>query len=40
MEANIADIPDPVAMQYSAPSIAAKRFSNISTVGLWNRLYR
>ena len=40
MDANMADIPEPVATQNSAPSIAAKRFSNIATVGLWNRLYR
>ena len=33
-DANIADIPEPVAMQCSAPSIAARRFSNIATVGL------
>ena len=34
IDANIADIPDPVATQYSAPSIAARRCSNIATVGL------
>ena len=33
-DANIAAIPDAVATQCSAPSIAAKRFSNIATVGL------
>ena len=37
-DANIADIPEPVATQYSAPSIAARRCSNIAIVGLWNRL--
>ena len=39
-DANMADIPEPVATQYSAPSIAANRFSNICTVGLWKRLYK
>ena len=39
-DANIADIPEPVATHISAPSIAAKRFSNIAIVGLWKRLYR
>ena len=33
-DANIAAIPDAVATQCSAPSMAAKRFSNIATVGL------
>ena len=40
MEANMADIPDPVATQNSAPSIAASRCSNMATVGLWKRLYK
>ena len=39
-EANMADIPLPVPTQYSAPSIAASRFSNIDTVGLANRPYK
>jgi len=39
-EENIADIPEPVATQKSAPSIAAKRASNMATVGLWKRLYK
>ena len=33
-DANIADIPEPVATHISAPSIAASRFSNIAIVGL------
>ena len=33
-DANIAAIPDAVATQCSAPSMAAKRFSNMATVGL------
>ena len=37
-EANIADMPDPVAKQSSAPSIAARRFSNIAIVGFAKRL--
>ena len=37
MDANIADIPEPVATQNSAPSRAASRCSNIETVGLANR---
>ena len=35
---NIADMPDPVATQYSAPSIAARRCSNMETVGFAKRL--
>ena len=37
MDANIADIPEPVATQNSAPSRAASRCSNIETVGFANR---
>ena len=37
-EANIADMPEPVATQSSAPSSSANRFSNIATVGLPKRL--
>ena len=34
---NIADIPLPVATQSGAPSMAAKRFSNIEIVGFAKR---
>ena len=37
-EANMADMPEPVATQSSAPSSSANRFSNIATVGLPKRL--
>ena len=37
MDANIADIPVPVATQNSAPSSAASLSSNIATVGLPKR---
>ena len=39
-EENIADMPVPVAKQASAPSSAARRSSNIATVGFEKRLYR
>ena len=38
IDANIADMPEAVATQYSAPSIAASRCSNIETVGFAKRL--
>ena len=37
IDANIADIPLPVPTHICAPSIAAKRFSNIATVGFAKR---
>ena len=36
-DANIADIPLPVATQSGAPSMAARRFSNIEIVGFAKR---
>ncbi|CAB5009831.1 unannotated protein [freshwater metagenome] len=39
IDANIADIPEPVPTQNSAPSIAARRSSNIEIVGFAKRPY-